>query len=122
MKKRILVVDDQPAMRFIIRSMIETSKSNYDVSEAENGEIAFELIKLIEFDLIITDVNMPKMGGVELAQKMANQLIFSLFIFMSADDFSLRKISAMDLIGFSGAIEKPFDMKNFTKVIEKALA
>ncbi|HEY6626127.1 MAG TPA: sigma-54 dependent transcriptional regulator [Ignavibacteriaceae bacterium] len=68
MAERILVVDDEDIIReslsFILR------KEKYEVEEAANGKIAFEMLKESSFDLVITDLEMPVMKGIELLDEI----------------------------------------------------
>lgn len=60
----VLVVDDEPEIRNLLRSMLESE--NLKVNEAQNGEAALDAILGKDFDVVISDNNMPKMTGVEL--------------------------------------------------------
>ncbi len=64
---RVLVVDDEPDIRKVVRMTLQ--KANYDVLEAENGEKAIEIINTGEnrlmLDVVICDIRMPKINGIE---------------------------------------------------------
>ena len=81
-KKRIFVVDDNPVMRSMVRQLFESTAS-YDVAgEAENGRDAIEKAKSLKPDLIILDLSMPVMSGLEAApflKKVAPQTPLILF-------------------------------------------
>src|SRR4030066_743816 len=68
MAEKILVVDDEDIIReslsFILR------KEKYEVEEATNGKIAFEMLKESSYDLVITDLEMPEMKGIELLDEI----------------------------------------------------
>jgi len=67
-KPKILCVDDEPAiLRFLEVVLV---RNEYDVIQAENGEEAFEKLERENIDLVLTDVNMPKMDGFELCRKI----------------------------------------------------
>ncbi len=67
--KRILVVDDEPNLRDIYQAFL--FKLDVDSSTAENGKKALDIIANDDgFDLIITDIDMPEMNGIEMAQKL----------------------------------------------------
>lgn len=61
---RILVVEDEPDMRFVIRHYLE--KAGHEVVEAGNGDVALRSVRAAAPDLIVTDIMMPLMGGLEL--------------------------------------------------------
>ncbi|MFZ1946504.1 MAG: response regulator [bacterium] len=63
-KRRILVVDDQETMRSLLRDMLEVI--GYEVTLAEGGEQALGLVQSQDFDLVLTDLNMPGMDGTAL--------------------------------------------------------
>jgi DNA-binding NtrC family response regulator len=63
-KRRILVVDDQESMRSLLKDMLEVI--GYDVTLAEGGEEALHLMESNQFDLVLTDLNMPGMDGTAL--------------------------------------------------------
>jgi len=65
--KKILFVEDSPTMRRIIANSLKKLGIN-DVAEAENGVDALEKIQKAQFDLILTDWNMPEMNGQELVE------------------------------------------------------
>jgi two-component system chemotaxis response regulator CheY len=61
---RVLLVDDQPEVRRVVRRSL--AKAGYEVVEAWNGQVAVELVRESSFDLVISDVRMPDMSGLEL--------------------------------------------------------
>jgi CheY-like chemotaxis protein len=64
----ILVVDDEPDLRFILRRIFE--KAGHDVVESGNGADALEVVRGRRPDLVVTDMMMPIMGGVELIRRL----------------------------------------------------
>ena len=68
MKKRILIVDDEPDIRFMLRALL-TCKG-YEIEEAEDGEAALKMIEAKGFDLVVLDVLMPKMDGYEVIRRI----------------------------------------------------
>ena len=68
MSKSILVVDDEQIIRESISYVL--TKENYDVGEAENGKEAYEKLTETNYDLVITDLEMPEMKGTELLEKI----------------------------------------------------
>lgn len=67
-KTHILVVDDEEDIRFLLRKILE--KADYSVSEAENAQKALEKLFQDKFDLLLLDVMMPDIDGVELSRKI----------------------------------------------------
>ena len=105
--KSILVVDDNEAVRFICRNMLENM--SFSVTEAADGQEAVELFSENpkEFDLVILDVVMPKMGGVEAAIRMMDIRPDIKFIFQTGYDKGEALINAPTLSHFS-LIQKPY--------------
>ena len=72
-KIRILVVDDSRTVRQLLRLLIARHFKS-DITEAEDGVAAVESLSASRFDLIITDINMPRMDGLSLVSKVRNEL------------------------------------------------
>jgi|EndMetStandDraft_2_1072991.scaffolds.fasta_scaffold261844_1 DNA-binding NtrC family response regulator len=65
---RVLLVDDQPELRRLFRRSL--NRAGYTVVEAWNGRVAVELAQQVTFDVVISDVHMPDMSGIELLQTL----------------------------------------------------
>ena len=110
MGKNILIVDDNPNVLKLLN--ISLSKAGYDIVEAENGEVAFKKANETKPDLIISDIMMPQMDGIELCWMIRENSDVPLvpFIFLTSFDDS-----EMEIRGFrAGADEylnKPIDRK-----------
>jgi len=72
MSNTILIVDDSESIRSILKLTLKFK--GYNVIEAENGLEAFEILKKTQCDLVITDIAMPTMTGIELLNKIRNEL------------------------------------------------
>jgi DNA-binding response OmpR family regulator len=70
--KRVLVVDDSSTMRQLVRMMV-IKYTGCEVLEARDGQEAFEMIGAEPFDLVVTDINMPRMHGLALIEKMRKE-------------------------------------------------
>ena len=68
MQNKILVVDDEKIIRESLSYILK--KEGYEVEEAENGKIAYNIIKEHSFDLVITDLEMPEMKGTDLLEEI----------------------------------------------------
>ena len=73
-KKTILIVEDEVNIR---KGLAATLSDNYRVLSAENGEEAYEIFKKQHPDLVLTDIRMPKMGGLSLLDKIKLEKHFS---------------------------------------------
>jgi two-component system, chemotaxis family, chemotaxis protein CheY len=106
--KRILVVDDSPSIRYIIKTMINKLGS-YDVNDAPNGMTALRKLKLHHYDLVISDWNMPQMSGIELLSAMRNDdALKAIPVIMVTAEATKDNVEAAATLGINGYITKPF--------------
>ena len=106
MKKKILVVDDSPVVLAMIEDML--SELNYDVTVAENGFDASRQVEQQRFNLIITDLNMPVMSGIEFAKKakLIPNCRFVPIVMLSSEN-DQDKIAEAKKMGISTFLSKP---------------
>jgi two-component system, NtrC family, nitrogen regulation response regulator NtrX len=114
--KKILVVDDEESVRFILKQMLE--KGGYAVEVRNDGEEAMEALKKGCFDMLITDINMPKMNGIELLYKAKEAFHELPVIFISAYGKDKTILEAMKM-GLSDNIEKPFRMDDVLEIVKE---
>jgi len=107
-KEKILIVDDDPLVRTSLRDILESWE--YAVSEAKDGNDAFNRVLIDEPDLILLDVNMPKLDGLELCRKLKQNPFRSNIpiIFISGRDSTEDTIRGLEL-GAEDYISKFFD-------------
>jgi CheY-like chemotaxis protein len=120
-KAKILLVDDEPDLLRLLQMELEAQR--YEVVTAAGGEEALELVEVARPDLIVMDVLMPQMSGIQACQRLKG-------------DPATRHIPIVYLTARSGAsidaehvpyrpdfvVNKPFDRRRLLNVIEKALA
>ncbi len=82
MKSRILVVDDEESIREFLEIMLR--KEGYEVTTAEDGAKGLEIIKKKNFDLVISDLQMPNMTGLELLKNVRDSYPELLFMMITA--------------------------------------
>lgn len=114
--KDILVVDDEG----IIRDLCSKALKGYNVVEAADGEEALRLFESSRFDVILTDVMMPKMDGIELLKRLKEQEPTLVVIIMTgfADKDIILKALKADADDF---IAKPLNLLQLRTAVEKAL-
>ena len=95
MAERILVVDDEEIIRESIAMILE--KEGYKVDKAENGGIAFDKISSMSYDLVISDIEMPVMRGVELLEKITQRSPQTFFIIITAYASVETAVGAQDV-------------------------
>ena len=114
---RILVVDDEPHLRRTLRSTL--SALGFIVADAETGESALEMLRKERFDLMLLDVNMPGISGVETCRAVKNRSDISVLM-LTVRDRAEDKIQALDA-GADGYLTKPFDVNELLARIRAAL-
>jgi two-component system, OmpR family, KDP operon response regulator KdpE len=114
---RILVVDDEPQIRRVMRAAL--AARNYEVGEAHNGEEALEELSAQRFDLVLLDVNMPGMGGLETCKAIRRDLDLPI-IMLTVRNAEKDKVEALDA-GADDYVTKPFSTPELLARIRAAL-
>jgi two-component system, chemotaxis family, chemotaxis protein CheY len=116
---RILVVDDSKAMRNLVKTVLRKA-GFHNLAEAEDGEEAWSLLTKQEFDLLMSDWNMPHMDGISLLRKVreSEELKVLPFLMVTAEGFKENVIEAVEA-GVNGYIVKPFSPQAIEAKIEK---
>lgn len=116
----ILVVDDNPTNRFILAKMLQSR--GYAVTEVTSGPRAIECIRDNAPALVLMDINMPGMTGVEAALEITNLLGSKApaIIAVTGDDTSQRRAEC-GAAGFNGFVPKPVRMQSLFEVIDQSL-
>jgi two-component system chemotaxis response regulator CheY len=119
---RILIVDDSSMMRALIKRVIRlTELPVAEVVEAANGAEALRILETQEVNLLLTDVNMPGMNGVELLREIARQARWPdlVRVIISTDGSPTRRDEAADL-DVRCYLEKPFSPEVLRDVLSEA--
>jgi len=118
-KNRILIVDDDTVSLYMLQNYLQHQK--YDVVCAGGGQEALSLLNEQRIDLVISDLVMPGMDGLQLMRAAKEQYPNLHFIFYTARGSIESAVSAIRL-GALDYLEKPFDSKTFDVVVQRALA
>ena len=114
---RILIVDDEPQIRRVLRATLIAQ--GYEVHEARTGEAALEAIREQRFDLILLDMNMPGIGGMQACREIRAGSEAAI-IMLTVRDSEPDKVAALDA-GADDYITKPFGMPELLARIRAAL-
>jgi two-component system, NtrC family, response regulator AtoC len=116
--KQILVVDDEPNLRRVLSAQLE--RDGYEVHTAEDGEQALGILKEHHIDLVITDLRMPRLDGMELlrrAQRMDAELPVVMITAHGTVDNAVEALKT----GAFDYLTKPFDQMEVRTIVAKAL-
>lgn len=123
MTAKMMIVEDDRDTLEILSVVLRRKYGDLTVSCADNGRMGVELFKKQNVDIVITDVNMPEMGGVAMVQAIRELNPEVRFIFITADTGKATLERAVGK-GFTldHYIEKPVDYKDLFSAIEQSLA
>jgi DNA-binding NtrC family response regulator len=114
---RLLIVDDEEASRYGMRRALESL--GYDIAEAESAEAARALITNANFDLLLLDVNLPGISGLEFLSELQSEPESPLVIIITAHGSERLAVQAVK----SGAydyLSKPFELDDLRLVVKNA--
>ena len=117
-KGKILIVEDEKSMREVLKILLEGE--NYDVLSASDGLEGLSYITKDIFDLVITDMKMPKVDGFELLKKIKDLSPDTLVIMITAFGTTEKAVEALKL-GAYDYINKPFNIDEIRLIVKKAI-
>ena len=124
MYKKILVVDDEQSIReffqILLKRMSSESDYSFEMVPAEDGQKALELLEKQSFDMVISDLKMPRLSGMDLLEKIKPVHPEIVFILITAFDTSDTAVKAMKM-GAYDYIPKPFNVDEIKMTILSAL-
>lgn len=116
-QRNILLVEDNPVNSLMAKTILE--KWNCKIDLAENGIESIEKLKTQSYDLVLMDMTMPKMGGIEAAQIIRNELkIKTPIIALTANAISGYSLKCLDA-GMNDYLSKPYNQIDLNKVLTK---
>lgn len=124
MPGKLLIIDDSSTMRKIIKRTIRMSGLKFDeTEEAENGLEGFEKLSSAPFDVVLCDVNMPEMNGLDMVKKVRTELSqhADTKIIMVTTESSQEFITTALDVGADGYISKPFTPEKFQQKLSPIL-
>jgi two-component system, OmpR family, KDP operon response regulator KdpE len=115
---RILVVDDEPAIRRALRPPL--MEFGFQVSEASRGEEALQVLRASTYDVVLLDVNMPGLGGIETLRRIRSFAPRMPVLMLTVRDQEEDKVEALDL-GADDYVTKPFSTRELIARIRSAV-
>jgi two-component system, OmpR family, KDP operon response regulator KdpE len=114
---RILVVDDDPQIRRVMR--VTLTGQGYEIADSKSGEDALDALRAERFDLVLLDMNMPGMGGIECCRLIRSYSEIAI-IMLTVRDSEADKVAALDA-GADDYVTKPFNTPELLARIRAAL-
>ena len=123
MSFNVLIVDDSIAMRAVIKRIIAMSGFKMDeCREAGNGKEALETLSHAWVDVIISDINMPEMNGLELLERLKkDELYKTIPVIMITTEGSAERMQEAFALGARGFIRKPFLPEDLRKTLYEVI-
>jgi two-component system KDP operon response regulator KdpE len=115
---KILVVDDEASVRRALHSTLFTL--GFDIGEASSGDEAIALCRIVRYDGVLLDINMPGKGGIETCREMRRLIPGMAILMLSVNDDQERKIEALEA-GADDYVTKPFHIGELTARIRAAI-
>ena len=119
MKKILLIEDEEPIRRVLLRILIDENKG-YQITESQDGKEGFLKLTKEDFDLVLCDIKMPKMDGIEVLQKVRENGINIPFIMLTGHGNISTAVEAMKA-GAYDFILKPPDLNRLLTAVRNAL-
>ena len=115
----ILIIDDEEPIRALLRTTLEAA--GHKVVEAANGRIGLDLYRLRPTDLIITDILMPELNGLDLILALTRQFLNARVIAMSGVEGEAHVLDVAKLLGARRTFHKPLSMPQLLEAVRYEL-
>lgn len=116
---RLLYVDDEESLRILVKSQLISE--GFHVEAADDGDTAVEELKKNTYDIVLLDIRMPRMNGIEVLKFIKQQKIKSRVVMLTAvDDLSIAIESVKN--GANDYVTKPYDLNNLLACINRVIA
>jgi two-component system chemotaxis response regulator CheY len=124
MQRTVLVIDDSAMMRKVVLRMLKMAELEFEIAlEAGDGSQALGLLREHRVDLIMCDINMPVMSGLQLLEQIKNEeLAPGVPIVMVTTESSEPQVRQAILAGARGYIKKPFTVEHIKNSVKPLLA
>jgi two-component system, response regulator, stage 0 sporulation protein F len=116
----ILIIDDEEPVRVLLRSALQAA--GYEVVEAANGREGLALYRHKPTDLVITDIAMPEMNGLDMMLELTRYFLDAKVIAISGGGGEQNVLDVAKLLGARRTIQKPFSMTQLLGAVRYELA
>lgn len=120
MGKRVLLVDDDPALRTMLREYLETH--GHSVETAADGYEAVTKIDQAGYDAVVTDYNMPELDGLAVLQHIQQHQPSLPVVMMTGESGSQVAVQALVALGALACLFKPFDFQELEQLLKSTSA
>jgi len=115
----ILIIDDEEIIRALLRSVLEAA--GYEVTEAANGRIGLELYRQNPRDLVITDILMPELNGLDMLLELTREFLRAKVIAISGAGVEKNVLDVAKLLGARQTFQKPFSVSKLLGAVRYEL-
>lgn len=117
---KILVIDDQDSVRGFLRLVLE--QEGHEVTEASNGHHGLAVYQRTPADLVIADIRMPEMNGLDLILELTRCFLDVKVLAISGASDAKESLSTAKLLGARQVLQKPFSLEKFLSLVRYELA
>jgi CheY-like chemotaxis protein len=118
-KVKLLVAEDNEFNRLLVKFILDKHKIQFDF--AENGRVAFEKAKINDYTLILMDIQMPEIDGIEATRLIREQVSYDIPIIALTANSVKKELDFYLSKGISGYLIKPFEEKKLLEIIQQFL-
>lgn len=115
MSKSFLIIDDELYNRKLLKIILKKLYPEAKIFEAEDGNEAVKIVKNYPLDLVLLDILLPDINGLEILKHIDNQITVIIITALEEDNLLIQKSSNIEFI------QKPINVEHLKKVIKKAL-
>jgi two-component system, OmpR family, KDP operon response regulator KdpE len=115
---KLLIVEDDATLRRTLRTTFDAL--NFDVEEASNGEEALTRLRMMDYETVLLDINMPGIGGIETCRRIRRAFTRLPILMLTVRDAEDDKVEALEA-GADDYITKPFQIRELTARIRSAI-
>ena len=116
---KLLYVDDEESLRILVKSQL--TMEGFAVETADDGDTALEMVQNSKYDLILLDIRMPRMDGIEVLKQLKKMNIKARIVMLTAVTELSSAIGAVKL-GANDYITKPYNIEDLLGCINRVLA